>query len=87
MPLLSCRRSLSLAVITTAVPPALAISAKMVLARRSSGPVITSAWRVTGSKVKLPEMPWTEGGLPVTRERLLGQVKLGMVPSAMALKP
>src|SRR5215510_14481456 len=32
-------------------------------------------------------MPWIEGGLPVTIDTLLGQVKLGMTHWAIALNP
>src|SRR5260370_14661136 len=32
-------------------------------------------------------MPWTEGGLPVTIDTLLGQVKLGITHWAIALNP
>src|SRR5215510_13560843 len=32
-------------------------------------------------------MPWIEGGLPVTIDTLLGQVKLGMTHRAIALNP
>ena len=35
----------------------------------------------------MPEIPCFEAGVPVMMDMLFGQVKLGTVPSAMALKP
>lgn len=87
MPLLNWRRSLSLAVMATTFAAALENSARMVPDRSSSGTVIHKASRVFASRWRFPEMPCTEGGLPVTMDILLGQVKLGMAPSAMAANP
>ncbi len=87
MSLPSCSRNLSLAVIETTFAPARPNSARIVLERMSSGPVITTAFLVFGSRKKFPEMPWIEGGLPVMIETLFGQVKLGITHSAMVLKP
>ena len=46
----SCRRSLSLAVIETTFAPAFANCARMVSPRSSSGPVMTIALPVAGSR-------------------------------------
>ena len=78
------RRSLSLAVIAAVATPACDISAKRVGVRTIAGSVIITSAPLSRSSAKLPEMPCTEGGAPVTIDRLFGLVKVGIAASASA---
>ncbi len=78
------RRNLSLAVIAAVGTPACDISARIVSPRTISGSVIMISAPLSRSSAKLPEMPCTAGGAPVTIERLLGLVKVGIAASARA---
>src|SRR5262245_43434902 len=73
----SSRRSLSFAVTTPTRAPARENAARMDSARRNAASFIITAAPVARSRKKLPLMPWTAGGTPVTIDTLLGLVKLG----------
>src|SRR5664279_5352444 len=83
----SSERSLSLAVTTATLAPASASAARIVPARRYLASFIITSARASGSQKKLPQMPWTEGGAPVTIDRLLGLVKDGTTQSAVRHVP
>ena len=78
------RRNLSLAVTAAVGTPACDISARIVSLRTISGSVIMISAPVSRSSTKLPEMPCTDGGAPVTIETLFGLVKVGIAASATA---
>ncbi len=83
----SNRRSLSFAVTTATDCPVSATAARIVGARSHLGSfIMTSALASTSNNV-LPQMPCTEGGAPVTIDRLLGLVKLGTTQSASSAVP
>src|ERR1700733_8490223 len=67
--------------------PARATSARMVGARRYLTSFINTSEPFSSSKKKLPHIPWTEGGAPVTIERLFGFVKEGMTESPVRTVP
>src|SRR6266852_3227414 len=68
------RRSLSLAVIAAVGTPACDISARIVSPCTIPGSVIMISAPLSRSSAKLPEMPCSAGGAPVTIERLLRMV-------------
>ena len=78
------RRNLSLAVTAATETPARDISASSVSPRTISGSVIMISAPLSRSSAKLPEMPCTAGGAPVTIDRLFGLVKVGITASARA---
>src|SRR5262249_45073747 len=80
-------RSFSFAVTTATFRPALAATGKTVSARSQSAEFIITSWPELSSKKKLPQMPWTEGGTPVTIEELFTFVKVGMAARARARTP
>ncbi len=80
----SIRRNLSLAVIAAVATPACDISARIVSLRSIAGSVIITSAPLSRSSAKLPAMPCTEGGAPVTIDMLLGLVKVGITASASA---
>src|SRR2546426_10245777 len=69
------------------VRPALAAAARIVGAQRYLAEFIITSSPVAGSRKKLPLMPWTDGGTPVTMEALLTLVKEGNAPRATPRKP
>ena len=87
MPLPSSRRSLSLAVTTAQRLPARDRAASMVGARSHLGSFIMTSVPVSTSYRKLPQMPCTLGGTPVTMLKLFGLVKVGTTQSAMSAVP
>ena len=78
----SMRRNLSLAVTAATPTPACDINPRMVSPRTISGSVIMISAPLSRSRAKLPAMPCTAGGAPVTIDRLFGLVKVGIVASA-----
>ena len=62
-------------------------AAAMVGARRNRGSFIITSSPLSGSRKKLPLMPCTAGGAPVTIDRLFGLVKLGTTQSARRSAP
>ena len=78
------RRNLSLAVTAATAIPAFDISASSVSPCTIAGSVIMISAPEARSNAKLPAMPCTAGGAPVTIDRLLGLVKVGMTASARA---
>ena len=78
------RRNLSFAVIAATATPACDISARSVAPRTISGWFIMISAPLSRSSAKLPEMPCTEGGAPVTIDRLFGLVNVGIAASASA---
>ncbi len=77
-------RNLSLAAIAAVATPACDISARIVSPRTIAGSVIINSAPLARSSAKLPAMPCTAGGAPVTIDRLFGLVKVGMTASASA---
>src|SRR3954470_14366164 len=77
----SSRRSLSFAVTTATRAPARENADRIVSARRYEASFIITVSPVARSRKKLPQMPWIDGGTPVTMETLLGLVKLGSAVS------
>src|SRR3954447_20123107 len=80
-PLPSSRRNLSLAVTTATRAPARENADRIVSARRYEASFIITASPLARSRKKLPQMPCTDGGTPVTIETLFGFVKLGSAES------
>ncbi len=83
----SSERSLSLAVMTATRAPASASAARMVPARRYLASFIITSAPDSGSQKKFPQMPCTDGGAPVTIDRLLGLVNDGTTQSAVRQVP
>src|SRR4029077_3169619 len=79
----SSRRSLSFAVTTATRAPARENADRIVSASRYEASFIITALPVSRSRKKLPLMPCTDGGTPVTIETLFGLVKLGSADSTM----
>ena len=67
--------------------PASASAARIVGARSHFGSFIITSVPVSVSNRKLPQIPWTDGGAPVTIDRLLGLVKVGTTASATSAVP
>ena len=84
IPLPSMRRNLSFAVIAATATPSCDISPRIVSPRTISGSVIMISAPLSRSSAKLPEMPCTAGGAPVTIDRLFGFVKVGIAASPSA---
>ncbi len=78
------RRNLSFAVIAATATPACDISPRIVSPRTIAGSVIMISAPLSRSSAKLPEMPCTDGGVPVTIDKLFGFVKVGIAASASA---
>jgi hypothetical protein len=83
----SIARNLSFAVIAATGTPARDISARIVSPRSIAGSFIMISRPVSRSSAKLPEMPCTEGGVPVTIDMLLGFVKVGIAAAAIVQNP
>ena len=84
VPLTPCanrRRSLSLAVTIATRAPARENADRIVSASRYDASFIITATPVSRSRKKLPLMPCTDGGTPVTIDTLFGLVKLGSADS------
>ena len=80
-------RSLSFEVSTAILRPAASAAGKIVLTRRNSGEFIITSSPVSGSRKKLPLIPCTEGGVPVTIAELFTFVYEGRQPSHSPPKP
>ena len=78
---------MSLAVTTATLAPASASAARMVPARRYLASFIITSALASGSQKKLPQMPCTAGGAPVTIDRLFGLVNDGTTQSAVRHVP
>ena len=78
---------MSFAVTTATFAPASASAARMVPARRYLASFIITSALASGSQKKLPQMPCTAGGAPVTIDRLLGLVNEGTTQSAVRQVP
>ena len=77
----SRRRSLSFAVTIATRAPARENADRIVSARRNDASFIITVSPVSRSRKKLPLMPCTAGGTPVTIDTLFGLVKLGSADS------
>ena len=78
------RRNLSFAVTAATATPSCDIRPRIVSPRTISGSVIMISAPLSGSSAKLPEIPCTAGGAPVTIDRLFGFVNVGIAASQSA---